>query len=95
MHNLLEALNYLHYKNIIHRDLKPQNIIVRSKNDETDICLADFGLSEYYDPECNYMFKNCGTLGYAAPEILNDKLYDFKVDNFSAGVIMFYILTGV
>lgn len=40
------------------------------------------------------MFKRCGTPGYVAPEVLADKIYDFKVDPFSAGVIMFIILTG-
>lgn len=40
------------------------------------------------------MFVRCGTPGYVAPEVLADKLYDFKVDTFSVGVIMFILLTG-
>lgn len=40
------------------------------------------------------MFSRCGTPGYVAPEILADKIYDFKVDVFSVGVIMFILLTG-
>jgi len=40
------------------------------------------------------MFKRCGTPGYVAPEVLNDKIYDFKVDAFSCGVMMFILLTG-
>lgn len=40
------------------------------------------------------MFKRCGTPGYVAPELLQDKIYDYKVDIFSAGVLMFIMLTG-
>ena len=40
------------------------------------------------------MFQRCGTVGYVAPEVLKDEFYDFKVDMFSAGVIMFILLTG-
>ena len=40
------------------------------------------------------MFKRCGTPGYVAPELLQDKIYDYKVDIFSAGVLMFILLSG-
>jgi len=36
----------------------------------TDICIADFGLADYYKPDGKYLFKRCGTPGYVAPEIL-------------------------
>lgn len=40
------------------------------------------------------LFKRCGTPGYVAPEILNDRPYDCKVDMFSCGVIFYILLTG-
>lgn len=55
----------------------------------TDVCIADFGLADYYNPEGKYLFKRCGTPGYVAPEILQEKNYDYKVDVFSAGILMF------
>jgi serine/threonine protein kinase len=67
---LLSALEYIHANNILHRDIKPENLILRSRSNDYDICLADFGLADYYDPEGNYMFKRCGTPGYVAPELL-------------------------
>jgi len=94
MQKLLSALAYIHSKNILHRDLKPENLILRSKTDDFDLCIADFGLADYYTPTGDYMFKRCGTPGYVAPEVLADKVYDFKVDTFSAGVIMFILLSG-
>lgn len=50
IHKLLKSLQYIHSKGIIHRDLKPENLILRKKDDYLDICIADFGLADYYNP---------------------------------------------
>jgi len=89
MKRVFEGLAYIHSQHILHRDIKPENLILRSESDDTDICIADFGLADFYDPEGKYLFKRCGTPGYVAPEILQDKLYDYKVDAFSAGIILY------
>lgn len=82
----------MHKSGIIHRDIKPQNILFRNSFD--DIVLADFGLADFYRKDGQYLFKRCGTPGFVAPEVLHDKLYDYKVDVFSVGVIMYLLLTG-
>ena len=95
MSNLLNALGHLHSKGIMHRDIKPENLILRREGSETEIVVADFGLSEKFtNCEDELLFKRCGTPGYVAPEILNNEEYDIGVDVFSVGIIFYIILTG-
>lgn len=89
---ILEGLNYMHERRIIHRDLKPENIIFKAQND-IDLGIVDLGFATYED-DYRKLFVRCGTPGYVAPEILNDKEYDCKVDVYSAGIILYMILTG-
>lgn len=56
--------------------------------------IADFGLAEYYKTNGDYMFTRCGTPGYVAPEVLQDKLYDYKADLYSCGVLLYILLVG-
>ena len=67
---LLKALAYMSSKNIIHRDLKLENILLCSKDNKSEIKIADFGLSTSIDNID--LFRHCGTPGYVAPEVLND-----------------------
>lgn len=89
---ILEGLAYMHSKKIIHRDLKPENIIFKTSNN-IDLGLVDFGFATF-EPDFRKLFVRCGTPGYVAPEILNDKDYDCKVDVYSCGIIFYIILTG-
>ncbi|CAD8080020.1 unnamed protein product [Paramecium sonneborni] len=96
MYNLMRALCHLHSKRCIHRDLKPENLLLKEKDNDTDVVIADFGLACFLNEEI--LFKRCGTPGFVAPEILiykeGDPFYDEKCDVFSAGVIFFILLTG-
>ncbi|EAS06002.1 Serine/Threonine kinase domain protein (macronuclear) [Tetrahymena thermophila SB210] len=97
MRNLLSALYHLHQKGIMHRDLKPENLLLKSKSNDHDIVVADFGLATFTDIK-DILFKRCGTPGFVAPEVLlykeGDPFYDVKCDIFSAGIIFYLLLVG-
>jgi len=90
---IVSAIEYLHKQNIAHRDLKPENLLVKSVEDDTEVKIADFGLSKIIDKD-KMMQTACGTPGYVAPEVLNAEGYDKEVDMWSVGVITYILLCG-
>lgn len=100
MMQVLNALKHLHKAKIIHRDLKPDNILLRSSDvykDEKQVVLIDFGLSTFNHSKYE-LYPRCGTPGFAAPEIANyvenGEDYDERIDLYSFGVTLYYIMTG-
>ncbi|OMJ92925.1 hypothetical protein SteCoe_4269 [Stentor coeruleus] len=89
--NLLESLKYLHASHIVHRDLKPENLLMITNDSDVDFKICDFGLA--YMSSSNQNLR-CGSPGYAAPEIIQKKPYNQKVDIFSAGILLYIVLSG-
>ena len=85
---LPEALSYLEDRNIIHRDMKPENIVFSAKGVYDMPVLIDLGFATF-EKDFRLLFTRCGTPGYVAPEVLNDKDYTCKADLFSLGVAFF------
>mmetsp|Transcript_20658 Transcript_20658/g.39221 ORF Transcript_20658/g.39221 Transcript_20658/m.39221 type:complete len:891 (+) Transcript_20658:48-2720(+) len=85
---LLAALAHVHSCGIVHRDVKAENILLGESGRPM---LSDFGIAARIDDD-KAMMQRCGSPGYAAPEILNSQRYDFKVDVFSAGVVLYFLL---
>ena len=86
MRQVLKGLEAIHLKGWIHRDIKLENILLISG----DAKIADLGLA------CRKTLKGgkCGSAGFIAPEILEGKNYSAKVDIFSAGIVLYTLLSG-
>ncbi|CAG9318784.1 unnamed protein product [Blepharisma stoltei] len=92
MFDILGALNYCHARGIIHRDLKPENLLFESKDPDSALKIIDFGIASKLLPNSK-LSEAIGTIYYMAPEVLEGS-YDSKCDIWSAGVILFIMLTG-
>ncbi|KAL7534565.1 hypothetical protein ACHAXR_005952 [Thalassiosira sp. AJA248-18] len=90
---LFEAIGFCHQHSVAHRDLKPDNLLLRSKDNDSEIKIADFGFAKKVLTP-NSLTTQCGTPGYVAPEILSGAPYDTKADMWSLGVIVFILLGG-
>jgi eukaryotic-like serine/threonine-protein kinase len=90
---LLFALGHANSKGVIHRDVKPANILCPSA---ASIKVADFGVAhmEALDLTKPGRFSAVGTPNYMAPERFLGRPADARSDLFSAGVILFQLLTG-
>lgn len=89
---IAEGMKYVHSKNIIHLDLKPGNILV-TKDGNVKIC--DFGIAKLFSPEeMTSISGELGTAFYMAPEVLNHEKINEKVDVYSFGVLMFFVLNN-
>ncbi|KAI8818707.1 kinase-like domain-containing protein, partial [Fimicolochytrium jonesii] len=88
---ILSAVSYCHKKRVIHRDLKAENLLLDAN---LDIKIADFGFSNYFDPESK-LDTFCGSPPYAAPELFQGRRYTGpEVDIWSLGVILYVLTTG-
>lgn len=89
---IISAIDYMHRHQIVHRDLKPENILLTKP--ERNAKLVDFGLSKYLE-EGEFLRTSCGSPNYAAPEVVTGSIYlGPEVDVWSAGVILYAMLTG-
>lgn len=86
------ALQSMHDMGIVYRDLKPENVLL---DQDGHVRLADLGLAKLLDRENDYLTSTiCGSLSYAAPEMLSEKQYGIAFDMWTLGVFIYQVLTG-
>eukprot|EP00928_Gymnodinium_smaydae_P014032 TRINITY_DN1508_c0_g2_i1.p1 TRINITY_DN1508_c0_g2~~TRINITY_DN1508_c0_g2_i1.p1 ORF type:complete len:376 (+),score=100.38 TRINITY_DN1508_c0_g2_i1:64-1191(+) len=91
MYQLFKGLVYLHSACIVHRDLKPANLLI---NKQCHVKICDFGLARVLVANYEDMTDYVVTRWYRAPElILAPSEYSEAIDNFSAGCIMFELVS--
>lgn len=92
---LVKGLEDCHNSGVVHRDIKPQNLLL---DRDFQLKITDFGLSKLTkDPsDKKELMKTTyvGTRGFQAPELLLKQQYTRACDVFSAGVVLFILLTG-
>lgn len=90
---ILLGLKTAHEKTVIHRDIKPSNILVDSAGVPK---IVDFGLARKVeeDKQLTLAGEMVGTAYFMSPEQGLGKHVDHRADLYSAGVTLFYILTG-
>ena len=91
--DVLRALSFLHANNIIHRDVKPANIMMKQANQDQPLwfVLIDFGISVIFI-NGSEITMDIGTGMFKAPEVASGKPYDEKIDIYSLGATILYLL---
>jgi serine/threonine-protein kinase len=89
---VLRALGYAHRRGIVHRDVKPQNVIVDADGQAK---VADFGIARAGDTsQMTQTGTIVGTMQYLSPEQAEGQPVDRRADLYSAGVVLYELLTG-
>ena len=99
---ILHGVAFAHARGVMHRDLKPGNVFLQEMHDGKDhVKILDFGLAKLlYDedgtgePTLTKAGMILGTPAYMAPEQAAGSKCDLRVDVYSAGVVLFELITG-
>lgn len=102
---IVDALAFAHGKGIVHRDLKPANVVLAGAAaapaagpggpEPLRPLLTDFGIARLADtPGVTRAHEFVGSPSYVAPESAAGQAQTSAVDIYSAGVLLYEVLTG-
>ena len=91
MRELSEGLDHAHQKEIVHRDIKPGNIFITRRD---HVKILDFGIARIASSELTKSGMVMGTPNYMSPEQVMGKRVDHRSDIFSAGAVLYELLTS-
>jgi serine/threonine protein kinase len=92
MGDLLLALEYAHSRGVVHRDIKPANLLITGA---AQVKVSDFGIARIESSTLTQTGSMIGTPSYMSPEQFRGEAVDGRSDVFSAGVLLYQLLTGV
>lgn len=91
---ICDALSVCHADGVLHRDIKPDNIFVNDRSSSGILYkLGDFGIAVKMQ-SVSAPLSMQGALGYMAPEIIQGKPYDQRVDIYSLGLTLYKLMNG-
>ncbi len=88
---ILQALKHAHSRGIIHRDIKPQNVMVLR---DGSVKVTDFGIARSTTSQATVTQDAIGSVHYISPEQAKGNHIDARSDLYSAGVVLYEMLTG-
>jgi serine/threonine protein kinase len=88
---VLDGLAYAHQQGVMHLDIKPANVMVPENGQPM---LLDFGISRHIEQHADTVTGLSGTPQYMAPERVSAQGAEFRSDIFSAGIMLYEMVTG-
>lgn len=93
LHSLLSAVKYLHDEGIVHRDIRLENILLVSKDNDTEVKLTEFKAAGRDRGE-NQLTRSVANNFFVAPEVVKNWRYGPAIDLWAVGAVAYCLMGG-